>query len=392
MLIPIHPYKIEKELVGDIDKLHKKVKKHKRNLYEPDRRSPFATDINDRAMMIMPGRGSIFGPGRPVVAAIAAAGPSVQTVPGTPLKRRFSFGDIPSVISLPITGQQTPAQKGKVAISLDIPSAERKLERLGVEIDVLDHEINELPPLTEKRKKLVGDRDKLYAQARDVQSQITAAKKIQSHSPPKSPLDIPSAERKLAKVDADIDELNRRIDSLDPHSDERKKLIQDRDKLYDQARDIDAQIIEEKEKSAAPLLKQQEELQKSKETKETKETKEITEQKKLSKPLKPKPEIILDLPKAQKTLDELIDERAKLVSDYNAFPPLPSSPRMTRENDAKRKQLSDKVEELDKRIKTLQTEVRKGGRAQEKGAELGLTEALGFKKTHFIMLQNLQEE
>lgn len=238
MLYPILPYYVEQKLVGDIDKLDRKAKKEKRRkLYEPDRLSPYAVELNDQAAIIIPGRGSVFGPGRQVVAAIAPKGPSIETVPGTPgykssLKRSTSVG---YVTSLPLTGMQSPALK---------------------ETSISGEQIR--PP---------------------------------------------------------------------------------------------------------------------------------------AQPLKIKPEIILDLPKTQKTLDNLIDERAKLLDQLNSIPPLPGSPSMVRENESKKKQLTNQLDEYDKRIKTLQTEVRKVSRAQSKKTEqVSLTEAEGFKKKDFIIIQSLQEE
>ncbi len=106
---PSYPYQTEKELVGDIDLMAKKAKKKRLKHLYPDRRSPYAIDINDSLRAAVPPRASIFQSSGPVIVpTVPLSGETVdvETIPSTPVKHQSYEHDVSSVSE---TGYHTPA-------------------------------------------------------------------------------------------------------------------------------------------------------------------------------------------------------------------------------------------------------------------------------------------
>lgn len=355
MLIPIHPYRVEKELVGDIDKLNKKAKKERRKLYEPERRSPFAIDINNQATTVIPSRGSIFAPAQQFI-AIAPSGPTIETVPGTPLKRRVSEGRAPSIKSIFPSGEQTPAKPRKVEISLDIPAATEKLDDINSEITILNSKIMSAPPLSKERAELVEERDKLYTQAKEVDAKIRAAKEIKSPSPIKPRdqqliKDLPRIQKeydetadKLSKIDQEI---NAEEDASKKSELQNNKVTMERylkvlAKRLKKARRISEERPELKEELGARLKKRDIEIigNLSKENDELK--KQLTTLDKEIKALKEKE------PESEKELDykiEKVNELSDLVRGME---------RKMKENESVIRDLTEEKERLEFETKEVE--------------------------------------
>jgi hypothetical protein len=150
MLRPLIPFKIEDELVGDIDQLARKIRRKQLKYMYPDRRSPYAIDINDRMMVVGPGRHSIFqsdGPSFVADTFIGDEGSTIETIPSTPIKRR---GSMPELFTAPETGVGTPVKP--VSLSQIIKDRDYQVERL----EKISNKLADVGISEEKRLELIG--------------------------------------------------------------------------------------------------------------------------------------------------------------------------------------------------------------------------------------------
>lgn len=135
MLFPITPRHLEKELVHDLDKLHKKNRKE-RLRHTDERRSPYAIDLNDNAMMIIPGRGSVFGKysSRQAI-PIAPPPPPVKTVPPSKISSPLKSTSLPSAESVNESAPKTPAEP------IQRDEQEKELSKLIDDVAQIDAEL-----------------------------------------------------------------------------------------------------------------------------------------------------------------------------------------------------------------------------------------------------------
>lgn len=167
MLLSPYSPNTENELVGDIDTLARKLRRKRLKLQYPDRRSPYAIDINDSVIVPRPSRsvfqsrGTVIAPSFPIGYESAA----VETIPSTPVHRK---SEIPDISSLAETGLSSPMARPAIG-RMDYLLTEE--ERIKGEIAVLEGDLQGAPSEDDQRQwqaELVDYREKLDALQTDI--------------------------------------------------------------------------------------------------------------------------------------------------------------------------------------------------------------------------------
>jgi hypothetical protein len=216
MLIPPYPFSIERDLVGDLDKMTKKLRKERRAQY-PERISPYAVDINDSYAVFGAGPRDLFGSyGRPIQSDIPLVGgtqPVVETEPPTP-GFETPFVGMPEVESAletrgrvspgELEGHEEKAYKDEMTRLIDVETGTLK------SIERIKQKKAATPSSKQRQKKQLKDYNQILDQTRAEMAELqkgfnvkTKAKALDVESIGKKLDPLKFAQEELAKVKAE---------------------------------------------------------------------------------------------------------------------------------------------------------------------------------------------